>query len=72
MSDEFDLNDIMLEATAEVQEIMRELMQELGQPRNLREIEQAWATAPDEMKDQFASDRPDDAAAMTKAIEERM
>ena len=71
MDDEFDVNDIMLEAVAEVQEILRELMMELSAPRAQGQIAQAWATQPDEMKDQFASERPDDYAALMNTLEER-
>jgi hypothetical protein len=71
MDSEFDLNDIMLEAVAEVQEIVRELMTELAIPRSRAQIGQAWASSPDEMKEQFAQERPDDYAALMSALEER-
>jgi hypothetical protein len=70
MSD-LDLNDILLEATAEVQEIVRELMQELAEPHMRAQIRQAWMSAPDEMKDQFAKERPEEYRALMNALEER-
>jgi hypothetical protein len=69
--DDFDLNDIMLEAAAEVQEIIRELMQELAEPHIRAQVRQAWMSAPDEMKARFASERPEEYRALMSAIEER-
>lgn len=71
MENDFDLNDIMLEAIAEVQEIVRELLTELAAPRAQGQVAQSWATAPEEMKDQFASERPEDYAALMNTLEER-
>lgn len=71
MANDFDLNDIILEATAEVQEIVRELLEELAEPYMQAQIRQAWMSAPDEMKDQFASERPEEYRALMSAMEER-
>lgn len=69
--DDFDLNDIMLEATSEIQEIIRELMQELAEPHMKAKIREAWMSAPEEMKDQFARERPEEYRALMDALEER-
>jgi hypothetical protein len=53
-----DYRDVFLEATAEVQEIVREIFQELALPQMKAQIKQAWMSAPDEMKDAFQSERP--------------
>ncbi len=68
MTDDFDLNDIMLEATAEVQEIIRELMAELAQPQQNRALPQSRMSAPDEMKDLSASSRQADQFASEQPI----
>ena len=65
----FDMRDLMLEATAEVQEIMRELMQEFTMPMMRAQIKQMWMTAPDAMKEQFQKERPEEYAALKDMME---
>jgi len=67
--DEFDMRDLMLEATAEVQEIVRELMQDLTMPMIKAQVKQMWMTAPDEMKEQFKAERPEEYAALMDMME---
>ena len=69
MADELDFNEIMLEAVADVQEIIREILADLAAPRVRGKVAQGWASSPDEMKEQFASERPDDYAALMNAIQ---
>jgi len=69
--DDFDLRDVMLEATAEVQELIREVMTELAEPQMKAKVREAWMSAPDEMKDQFANERPEEYRALMAAMEER-
>ena len=71
MSDDFDLKDIMLEATAEIQEIVREVMDELTEPQELEQIRQAWAAATDDEKEQFMQENPDEYRMLMDAIKER-
>ncbi len=70
MTDDFDLNDIMLEATAEVQEIIRELMVELSLPQQNRALPQSRMSAPDEMKDLSASSRQADLSASSRQADQ--
>lgn len=63
-----DLKDLMLEATAEVQETLREVMQELSEPGMTQGISQMWVSMPDEMKEQFKRDRPAEYAALMDVI----
>lgn len=66
-----DLNDVMLEAVSEVQEIVRELMEELTEPHIKAKIREAWMSSPDEVKDQFSRERPEEYRALMDAIGER-
>jgi hypothetical protein len=69
--DDLDLRDIMLEATAEVQEIIRELLEELIEPHDKETIRETWMSAPEELRDQFANERPEEYRALMNALEER-
>ena len=62
--DPLDLRDLMLEATAEVQEIVREVLTELAEPQAMNDVHQMWSQMPDQMKEQFASENPEDYQAM--------
>lgn len=63
-----DLKDLILEATAEVQETVREVMQELSEPRMTQGINQLWISMPDEMKENFKRERPAEYAALMDVI----
>jgi CO dehydrogenase/acetyl-CoA synthase alpha subunit len=63
MSD-LDMRDLLLEAQAEVQEVVRELLQELIMPMMRPQVRQMWMTAPDEMKEQFKAERPEEYEAL--------
>ena len=67
MSD-LDMKDLLLEAQAEVQEVVRELLQELVMPMMRGQVKQMWMTAPDEMKEQFKAERPDEYKALMELI----
>ncbi len=68
MNTDFDLNDLILEATAEVQEIVREVLEEFALPQIKRAVKQTWLSAPDEMKEQFAQGRPEEYAQLMSLI----
>lgn len=55
-----DIRDILLEAAAEVQEAVREMMEELVHPQRLLALRAMWMQAPDEMKEEFAQTHPDE------------
>lgn len=61
---DFDLRDLLLEVTAEITEIIRETMQELAAPQMEQDVRLAWATAPEEMKEQFRNERPQEYSAL--------
>lgn len=69
--DDLDIRDIMLEATAEIQEIVREVMDELTEPHELEKVRQMWAAAPDEIKEQFMNEQPDDYRSLMESLNER-
>jgi hypothetical protein len=71
MTDDFDLRDIFLEATADIQEIVREVMEELTEPQELEQIRQMWAAATDEQKEQIMRENPEEYKALMDAINER-
>jgi hypothetical protein len=71
MTETFDLRDIMLEATAEIQEIVREVLEELAEPQMLAEIQKQWTSLPDDQKEQFMRENPDEYRALMDAIERR-
>jgi len=56
----FDLRDVMLEAQAEVQSVMREVMEELAMPQMLEELRLMWAQMPPEKKAKYQQDQPED------------
>jgi hypothetical protein len=61
----------MLEATAEIQEIVREVLEELAEPQMLAEIQKQWTSLPDDQKEQFMRENPDEYRALMDAIERR-
>jgi len=67
----FDLRDIMLEATAEIQEIVRDVLNELAEPHVLAEIQRQWATLPDDQKEKFMNENPDEYRALMDAMERK-
>ena len=71
MENDFDLRDLMLEATAEIQEIIREVMTDLTAPQIKQKILESWTTAPDELKEQFAQERPEEYQAIERMMKAR-
>lgn len=63
-----DIKDLMLEAQAEIQEVVREVVAELAKPRMMAQVRQMWLTAPDELKELFKRERPEDYAALMKEL----
>ncbi len=55
-----DTRDAILEAQAEMMELVREVMKEIVTPQIKKEGRKLWATMPDEMKEQFKAERPDE------------
>jgi len=63
-----DLRDLLLEATAEVQETLREVMQELIEPMMIQDITRMWMSTPEEMKEQFKREGSAEYAALMDVI----
>ena len=68
MDSAFDLRDVMLEAQAEVQGIMREVLQEIALPQMLEKFMLQWATMPSAMKEKFAKERPEQYRALMEMM----
>ena len=64
----FDIRDLMLEAEAEVQAIMREVVQDLMKPQMMAQIKKMWITAPDEVKESFKRERPQEYAELMEDL----
>jgi len=64
----FDIRDLMLEAEAEVQAIMREVVQDLMKPQMMAQIKKMWITAPDEIKEAFKRERPQEYAELMEDL----
>jgi hypothetical protein len=56
----FDLRDLMLEASAELQDILREVAAEIAEPQMMEQFAEMWATLPMEMREQFANEKPEE------------
>jgi negative regulator of genetic competence, sporulation and motility len=68
MTNDFDMRDILLEATAEVQEIFREVMEELIEPMEMEQARMLWSQLPDEAKELFAKENPDEYRMLMEQI----
>jgi hypothetical protein len=66
-----DMRDIFLEAVAEVQEIVRDVMQELAAPQMQQQVAAMWATSPDDIMEQFKQERPQEYAALMEMTKGR-
>jgi hypothetical protein len=69
MSVKSDIQDAMLEAQAEVTEFMREFAQDLIEDDIITAMRVKWAGTPDEIKEQFKADQPQEYAAVIKQIQ---
>lgn len=63
-----DYRDVMLAAAADVQEMMREFEMEMSLPQMMAEMGKMWATLPDEMREKFAKERPQEYAAFMSML----
>jgi hypothetical protein len=64
----FDLRDVMLEAQAEVQAVMREILQDLALPQMLDAFKMQWAQMPPAMKEKFKAERPEQYKALVEMM----
>lgn len=63
-----DLRDIMLEATARVQSLMMEFEKRLSLPKAKSEFAQLWMNLPEETKERFKNDKPQEYHALMEAL----
>lgn len=68
MDMDMDMRDVTLEAQAEVQGIIREVVQELMRPQMMAQVKQMWLNAPDEMKEMFKRERPQEYAELMEDL----
>lgn len=59
MDNDLDIRDLILEVTADIQEIVREVLEELAAPHMKRQALMAWAQASDQVKEQTAASNPE-------------
>lgn len=64
-----DLRDVTLEAAADVQALVRDVLQELAEPALIEKVRLVWSTMPDEMKAKFEQDAPDEFRALMDLLE---
>ena len=69
MANTYDLRDVMLEAQAEVQEIMREVQQDIAIPLMMEKFKLQWTQMPSAMKEQFSRERPQEYAALIEMMQ---
>ncbi len=64
-----DFQDVMLEAQAEVTEFMREFSKEMVEDDVEQAIHYFWSRMPDEMKEQFKREKPQEYAELKKKLQ---
>lgn len=68
MNKDIDLRDMMLEVTARVQELMMEFEKQLTLPKMKSQFAQLWVKLPDEAKEKFKAEKPDEYRALMEAL----
>lgn len=66
--DVLDLKDMIFEAEAEVQEIIREVGAELQLPKAINALHMRWMTLPDELKERTRKEQPEAYAQIMETI----
>jgi len=66
---QIDFKDVMLEAVADVQGIMREVVRDLQMPVVEKKVLEMWTNLPDEMKEQFKKDNPEAYRALMQSMQ---
>ena len=65
---DLDMRDMMLEATAEVRAIFRDVMMEMTEPQIEQQLRAQWAQMPQEARERFAVERPEEYKELMKKI----
>ncbi len=63
-----DYKDAVLEAQAELMEVMREVIGEFVLPAVQKQAKAMWMQMPDEMKEKFKAERPDEYKAFMEGM----
>jgi hypothetical protein len=63
-----DLRDVMLEATARAQKLLMEFQKQIAMPMMKGKMAEMWQTLPDEMKERFAKEKPNEYHALMEAL----
>lgn len=71
MSNGIDVRDVMLEAQAEAQEIMREVVKDLMRPQIIAQVKMMWMNAPEDVKELFRRERPQEYAELMEDLKPR-
>ncbi len=61
-----DVKEAILEAQAEMMELVRDVMMEAVLPKVKLEARKMWQSMPDEMKERFKAERPTEYADLMK------
>ncbi len=61
-----DVKEAILEAQAEMMELVRDVMMEAVLPQIKLQARKMWATMPDDMKERFKAERPQEYAELKK------
>lgn len=64
-----DLQDAILDAQAEIMDVLREVGREIALPMIEGKAKAVWAQMSPEMKEQFKQERPEEYAALMKGLE---
>jgi len=67
----FDVRDVMLDAQSDLQAALREVMADLVKPQMMAQVRRMWMTAPDEIKEAFKRERPEEYAALMNDLKRR-
>jgi len=65
----FDLRDLMLKAAADVQKAVMTFGMEVDRPIMISQAAQMWMQLPNEMKEKFKSEKPEEYAAFMKELQ---
>lgn len=54
-----DLRDLMLEAQADMQDVVQEVMQEIMEPQMINALRLRWGTVPEDAKEFLKKEQPE-------------
>lgn len=63
-----NLSDLMLKAASDVQSVFMQFEREQQKPQLKSQMAQQWAQLPDELKEKFKTERPDEYEALIRSL----